>query len=469
MTERSKGKASGSGGAASGSGDSAGAPADLVARDAAAIWHPATHFGDLERLPVRAIAQASGMWLTDTEGNRVLDAISSWWTSLHGHGHPAIAQAVSEQVATLDHVMFAGFTHAPAVELSEALLHEAPEGYGRVFFADCGSAAIEVALKLSFQSRRQTGQEGRRRFAALHGSYHGETLGALSVSGADAYRELFAPLLVEPLYLPVPNLASHEHEDLGTDAGADTEQADAAVALLEAHAHELTALVVEPLVQCASKMTMHGTGYYRRIVGAAQRLGVHVIADEIAVAFGRTGRLFASSWAGVAPDLLCLSKGLSGGVLPLSCVLVRRGFEDDFRGAPARSFLHSHTFTANPIACAAGRASLRLLTQEVLGDLPPRIEAVAAARRRVAERCPAVVAHRQAGMIAALTVAPPAGRSGPADGRLGLALREAAMRRGVLLRPLHDTIYWMPAYCMSGAELQRIEEVTVEVIEEVLG
>ncbi|MEM9461087.1 MAG: adenosylmethionine--8-amino-7-oxononanoate transaminase [Myxococcota bacterium] len=442
---------------------------DLVARDARVLWHPATHFADLDRLPVCAIESAQGVWLTTKDGRRILDGIGSWWTSIHGHGHPRIVAAVREQVQRLDHVMFAGFTHAPAVELTEALLAAAPPGYGKAFFADCGSAAVEVALKLSFQSHRQRGDQRRTRFAALHNSYHGETLGALSVSGSDDYRSLFAPLLLEPLYLPTPTLPDHQTEDLSDpDAGAQGPEADAAIAALREHGPELAALVVEPLVQCAGRMRMTGVGFYRRITHEAQRLGIHVIADEIAVAFGRTGRLFASEHAAVTPDLMCLSKGLSGGVLPLAAVLVREGFEDDFRGSPARSFLHSHTFTANPIACAAGRASLALFEEGVRNALPARAEAIAAQRRRVAQHCPAVRHHRQAGLITAFEVAPRPGRMPPGN-RLGLALREAAMRRNVLLRPLHDTIYWMPSLHIDDAALDRLATVTIEVIEEVLG
>ncbi len=438
---------------------------ELLADDAAVLWHPATHFGDLERLPVSLIERAEGPWLYDADGNRILDAISSWWTSLHGHGHPAIVEAIATQARALDHVMFAGFTHRPAIELATGLLAAAGPSYGKVFYADCGSAAIEVAIKLSLQRRIETGQTRRTRFAALRGAYHGETVGALSVSGNDEYRSKFAPLLFHPVMLPVPDLPGHRHEDLGTDAGADTPEADEAVAQLRAHADELSGLLVEPLVQCASKMTMHGTGYYRRIVTEAQALGIDVIADEIAVAFGRTGRLFASEWADVQPDLLCLSKGLSGGVLPLSCVLIRRGFEDAFAQSPARSFLHSHTFTGNPITCAAGRASLKLLqTPQTADAIASRIDALAVRRQAVAERVgPRVRAHRQAGLIVALTVGP-----GPADGRLSLALRAAAMRRGVLLRPLHDTIYWMPPLCTSDDVLDRLADVTAEVIEEVV-
>jgi adenosylmethionine-8-amino-7-oxononanoate aminotransferase len=437
----------------------------LVERDLAVLWHPATHFADNDRLPPLPIARAEGVWLETSDGRRILDAISSWWTCLHGHGHPVIREAIATQIERLDHVMLAGFTHEPAVALAEALLAAAPEGYGRVFYADCGSAAVEVALKLSFQWRRQTGEPARKRFAALRNSYHGETLGALAVSGSDAYRELFAPLLPEVVYLPAPAIPRHEHEDLACDAGAS--EADDAVALLHAHAHELTALVVEPMVQCAGRMAMIGSGYYRRIVETAQQLGIHVIADEIAVAFGRTGRLFASTWSSVVPDLLCLSKGLSGGVLPLSCVLVRAGFEDAFVGDPSRSFLHSHTFTGNPIACAAGRASLDLLQRERLPDLDHRIAALARARREVAQACgDLVLDHRQAGMIAAFTVD---ATRGPKDGRLSLAIREAALQAGVLLRPLHDTVYWMPPLVIDDAGLQRLVDATTHSIRAVLG
>lgn len=442
---------------------------NLAARDAAALWHPATHFHDLERLPPSIVTRAQGAWLFDDRGNRILDAIASWWTSVHGHCHPKIVEAIREQAGRLDHVMFAGFTHAPAVTLAERLLALAPPGYGKVFFADCGSAAIEVALKLSYQARRQNNEPRRTRFASLEGGYHGETLGALSVSGNDDYRAIFAPLLVQPLQLPAPDLRNHQHADLQGNAGADSEQADQAVALLREHGHELTALVLEPIVQCASKMRMHGAGFVRRIVTEAQALGIHVIADEIAVAFGRTGRLFASEWAGVSPDMMCLSKGLSGGQLPLSCVLVRAGFEAMFTGSPARSFLHSHTFTGNPMACAAGAASVALLTDGgVLAGLPAKIDALARCRETVAARCAAVIEHRQAGMIVALKLAAPAGTSGPADGRLSLALREEAMARGVLLRPLHDTIYWMPPYCIDDEALQLLTRVTIETIEAVL-
>jgi adenosylmethionine-8-amino-7-oxononanoate aminotransferase len=435
--------------------------ATLQDRDRALLWHPATHFADLERLPPIAVERAAGCWLYTADGGRILDAIASWWTCVHGHGHPAIAAAIAEQAARLDHVMFAGFTHAPAVELAAALLAHAPPGLGRVFYADCGSAAVEVALKLSFQRRRQIGEPGRARFATLRNSYHGETLGALALCGSGPYRDSFAPLLFSALELPAPALADHTPAQIDSDLGADTPEADAAVALIDAHADELTAVIVEPLVQCAGRMTMTGTGYYRRIAAAAQARGIDVIADEIAVGFGRTGRLFASSWAGVTPDFLCLSKGLAG-VMPLAAVLIRAGFEDAFTGAPARSFLHSHTFTANPIACAAALAGLELFARgELLARLPARVAAMAERREAVAAACPAVVHQRQLGMITAFQI--DAARA-PADGRLGLRLREEALRRGVLLRPLHDTLYWLPPLVIDDAELDILAAATIAAI-----
>lgn len=440
---------------------------DLVARDLRVLWHPATHFVDHEHLPPIPIASARGAWLHTTDGQRILDGIASWWTCVHGHGHPAIVEAVREQVERLDHVLLAGFTHEPAVALAEALLDAAPPGYGKVFYADCGSAAVEVALKLSFQARLQRGEPERRRFATFANGYHGETLGALAVNGMPAYRDTFAPLLVPALELPMTRIPEHRHGALGTDAGAASPEADHAVALLQRHAHELTAIIVEPLVQCAGKMSMMGTGFYRRVTEEAQRLGIHVIADEIAVAFGRTGRLFASEWAGVRPDLLCLGKGLSGGVLPLACVLVRAGFEQDFTGDPSRSFLHSHTFTGNPIACAAGVASLRLLRDGALAAVRTTIALLEASADRVAAATPRIRAHRQAGTIVAFDLAP--GEALPPGGRLGLALRRAALGRGVLLRPLHDTLYWMPPLTIDEGEIDRLATVTLAVIDEVLG
>ncbi len=450
-----------------------------MARDRQVTWHPATHFVDQELMPALPIARAQGAYLETPSGALIFDAISSWWTCLHGHGHPHIARALSRQFEALDHVMFAGFTHGPAICLSEQLIARAPAPqapYARVFYADCGSAAVEVALKMSLQYRQQSGEPERLGLATLSNSYHGETLGALAVSGNAAYRERFQSLLFPTLTLPVPAGEQHQLADLETGRGEDAEETERAIQLLTEHAPRLTALLIEPVIQCAGRMVMPGVGMYRALVSAAQRLGIHVIADEIAVGFGRTGRLFASEWgrpgeSAVQPDFLCLSKGLSGGVLPLSAVLVRAGIDAAFEGEPARSFLHSHTFTANPLACAAALASLELFDRE--GTLE-RVATLSRTLERL--RCqvavaagPIVTAQRQAGLVAALCLTPPESWSSPAGpGRLGLALRGEALRRGVLLRPLHDTIYWMPPYCVSEAELERLADVTLECIRAVV-
>jgi adenosylmethionine-8-amino-7-oxononanoate aminotransferase len=441
---------------------------DLQQRDAAVLWHPATPFDDHRRLPPLPIVAARGAWLETASGTKILDGIGSWWTSLHGHGHPAIVAAVTAQIAKLDHVMFAGFTHEPAIVLAERLLAHAPGMPARVFFADCGAAAVEVAMKMSVQGHALEGRPARRRFAALRNGYHGETLGALAVCGAPDYRAPFADLLHDALFLPAPAYPSHAHADLAIGLGHDAPEVDAAVALLDRHAGELAALLVEPVVQCAGRMTMIGTGYLAAITAAARARGIHVIADEIAVGFGRTGRVFASAWTPLAPDFICLSKGLSGGALPLAAVIVGEGRDTPFHGGPERAFLHSHTFTANPIACAAANASLSLLEATCGDALERSVEALASARARVAEACPQVRAHRQAGTIIGFDLDVPAARR-PADGRVSLALREAALRRGLLLRPLADTVYWMPPLSLAQDDLDALVSGTIAAITEVLG
>ena len=435
----------------------------LSDRDLAAIWHPATHFADLAQTPPIPLVRAKGAWLYPQEGLPIFDAISSWWTTVHGHGHPAIANAISSQVQTLDHVMFAGFTHAPAVELAETLLSQMTHGNAKVFYSDCGSAAIEVALKMSYQAHLQQQRPERRRFATLENSYHGETLGALAVCGHSTYRSTFASLMQDPVYLPAPAYASHQHEELSGTLGSEHEATLAAVKKLKDHAHELAALILEPMVQCAGKMSMPGAGYYRAITQAARDLGIHVISDEIAVGFCRTGKLLAGQWADLAPDMICLSKGLSGGVLPLACTIVQEPVIDAFRGEPSRTFLHSHTYAGNPIACAAGLASLQeLIKPETQQQVARLIEDLHEAALVVAATSPEVVDMRQAGTIVAFDLDPALAmtdRGQPT--RLGWTIRRCALARGVLLRPLHTTLYWMPPLCSSTQEVEHLRETTL--------
>ena len=330
----------------------AAANAALAARDLAHVWHPCTQMKDHEQLPLIPIRHASGVWLTDFAGQRYLDAISSWWVNLFGHANPRIGAAVRAQLAELEHVILAGFTHEPVIALSEALTALAPPGLTRCFYADNGSSAVEVALKMSYHYWRNAGHAGKRRFVTLSGSYHGETLGALAVGNVELYKEVYRPLLMDVITVPspdaferAPGMSPAEH------AMAQFAHLEAALAL---HAHEVAAVIVEPLVQCAAGMRMHDPVYLQLLRAACDRHGVHLIADEIAVGFGRTGTLFACEQAGIRPDLMCVSKGLTGGYLPLSAVLcgeqIYQAFYADYDAQ--RAFLHSHSYTGNPLACA---------------------------------------------------------------------------------------------------------------------
>ncbi|HVB84869.1 MAG TPA: adenosylmethionine--8-amino-7-oxononanoate transaminase, partial [Rhodanobacteraceae bacterium] len=295
--------------------------AALAARDLAVLWHPCTQMHDHPRVPMIPIARGEGAWLIGSDGRRYLDAISSWWTNLFGHANPRIAGALKDQLDRLEHVIFAGFTHAPAIELAERLLQIAPAGLERVFLADNGSAAVEVALKMSFHYWRNQGEGERTRFIALSGGYHGETLGALAVSDVGLYRETYAPLLFERLLAPSPDAYQRLPGESVAEVAA--RRLGELRTLLERHAAQTCAVIVEPLVQCAGGMRMYDASYLTGLRALCDAFRVHLIVDEIAVGFGRTGTLFACEQADITPDFMLLSKGLTGGYLPLSVVVTR--------------------------------------------------------------------------------------------------------------------------------------------------
>ena len=442
-------------------------------RDLAVLWHPCTQMREHPHtLPLLPIASGRGPWLIGRDGRRYLDAISSWWTNLFGHAEPRIAEAIATQARTLEHVILAGCSHAPAVELAERLLAIAPRQDGRaplskVFYADNGSAGVEVALKMAFHWFRNRGVEGRTKFIALENGYHGETLGALAVGDIPLYRRIYAPLLAEALFAPSPDAY------LAEPGQSPAERAQVAAAalrdLLERHAGEVCALILEPRVQCAGGMRMHDPSYLRLARELCDAHGVFLIADEIAVGFGRTGTMFASEQAGVMPDLLCLSKGLTGGALPLAAVLTTQsiydGFLDDSR---ERAFLHSHSYTGNPLACAAALATLDIFRDD---DVVVRNRATAARMARAAAEFaghPQVADVRQAGMIVAFELTRGGGdKRSPFDpaARIGLRAYRAALERGVLLRPLGDTLYWMPPYSIDEEALELLARTTREAID----
>ena len=443
-------------------------------RDLDVLWHPCTQMSEHpDTLPLLPVSHGEGAWLVGPDGRRTLDAVSSWWVNIFGHAEPRIAEAIARQARTLEHVILAGCSHLPAVELAERLLAIAPREPGRdplskVFYADNGSAGVEVALKMAFQWFRNRGDEPRRtKFVALENGYHGETIGALSVGDIPLYRRVYAPLLLEAMFAPSPDayLAGD-----GRDAEAAAEEAaDALARLFDEHPGEICALVLEPLVQCAGGMRMYHPAYLKRARELCDVHGVFLIADEIAVGFGRTGTMFAFEQAGVMPDLMCLSKGLTGGFLPLAAVLATQqiydGFLDESR---ERAFLHSHSYTGNPLACAAALATLDIFESD---DVLARNRATAA---RMAELAAPFASHphvadmRQTGMILAIELAENGDRRTPFDParRIGLHAYRAAVERGVLLRPLGDVLYWMPPYCITDEELGLLADVTRAAIDE---
>jgi adenosylmethionine-8-amino-7-oxononanoate aminotransferase len=439
---------------------------DWAARDLRHVWHPCTQMRDHEELPPIAIRQASGVWLEDYDGRRYLDAISSWWVNLFGHTNPRINAALRAQVDRLEHVLLAGFTHAPVVELSERLVELAPAGLARCFFADNGSAAVEIALKMSFHYWRNRDERARTRFICLTNSYHGETLGALSLGNVALYKETYEPLLLKSIPVQSPDCYFREpgesHADYSRRLFAPMERA------LAAHAHETCAVIVEPLVQCAGSMRMYDAAYLALLREACDRHRVHLIADEIAVGFGRTGTMFACEQAGIRPDFLCLGKGLTGGYLPLSVCLttddVYRAFYAEYTALKA--FLHSHSYCGNALACAAALATLDIFRDD---DVIARNRALSAHLARAAEPL-ADLAHvaevRQTGMIVAIEMAKHKARreAYPWQERRGRRVYRHALAHGALLRPIGDVVYFMPPYVIAPEEIDQLAAIAREGI-----
>lgn len=415
----------------------------LLARDARHVWHPYTR---ATAPPPLAIARAAGAYLYTTDDRAILDAISSWWVTLHGHTEPRIAAAIADQARELEHVIFAGCTHERAVMLAERLTRIAPRGLARVFFSDDGSTAVEVALKIALQYWRIAGEE-RDLVIALEHAYHGDTFGAMSVSARGVFTAPFGDLLFDVARLPDPSSG---------DALAALDE------LLARDGHRCAALILEPLLLGAGGMRMYDANLLGSIVGRAADANVLIIADEVLTGFGRTGPLFACEHAKLNPDLMCLSKGLTGGFLPLGATLVTERVADAFDGRPPYGTLyHGHSYTANPIACAAALASLELLD----ADSAARREAIAGAHRaglaRVASH-PRVTRPRSLGTVAAFDLEGDAGYL--SDAATGLA--PFAIARGVLVRPLGNVVYLLPPYCTTEQEIAHAFDVICAWLEE---
>ncbi len=428
--------------------------ADWLTRTQAALWHPCTQMKDLERLPPLPVARGEGPWLVDHDGRRYLDCIASWWVNLFGHANPRINAAITDQLGRIEHVILAGCTHAPVVELSERLGRLT--GLGHAFYGSDGASATEIALKMSFHSWRNRGRPDKTRFVSLQNAYHGETLGALSVTDVALFKDTYAPLLRPSQQLPSPDWRLAEPGEPALEYALRC--ADRAEAVIAQCADVTAAVIVEPLVQGAAGMAMHHPAYLARLRAVCDQYDVHLIADEIAVGFGRTGTMFACEQAGIRPDFLCLSKGITGGYLPLSCVLttdaVYAAFYDD---ATARGFLHSHSYTGNPLACRAALAVLDLFEQDgVIAANRQKAERFSALLAPLAE-LPSVAHFRQQGMIWAFDV-PGAGPGFSRD------FHQRALARGLFLRPIGNTVYFMPPYVIGEDEMALMAQATHELL-----
>jgi adenosylmethionine-8-amino-7-oxononanoate aminotransferase len=441
--------------------------AELVKRDLSVVWHPCTQMKDHEWLPMIPIRRGEGVWLEDFDGRRYLDAISSWWVNLFGHANPHINNALRTQADTLEHVILAGFSHQAVIELSERLVQLTPPGLDRCFYADNGSSAVEVALKMSFHYWRNKDRPHKTKFITLENSYHGETLGALAVGNVDLYKETYGPLLMETISAPSPDCFNREP---GESCAAYSERlfADMQQAL-EKHADEVCAVIVEPLVQCAGNMRMYDPVYLKLLREACDRYQVHLIADEIAVGFGRTGTLFACEQADISPDFMCLSKGLTGGYLPLSVVLtgndVYEAFYEDYEKLSA--FLHSHSYTGNALACRAALATLELFEQQdVINNNRLLADRMRQATSHFGDH-PHIAEVRQTGMIlAAEMVKDKASRTPfPWQERRGLKVYQHGLDNGVLLRPLGNVVYFMPPYIIDLEQIDLLASVAWQGIQ----
>ena len=429
----------------------------LLNRSLQSVWHPCTQMKHHENFPLIPIQRGEGVWLIDADGKRYLDAVSSWWVNLFGHNNPRIKDAIKLQLDTLEHVMLAGFTHEPVVNLSEKLAKLT--GLGHAFYASDGASATEIALKMSFHYWRNTGKPLKTKFISLKNSYHGETLGALGVTDVAIFKDTYAPLLMQSAQMPSPDFRLSAEGETAEDFALRC--ANALELYVSEHHDELAAFIIEPLVQCAAGMAMYHPTYLRRAREICSQYDVHLITDEIAVGFGRTGTMFASEQAKVTPDFTCLSKGITGGYLPLSAVLttdkVYQAFYDD---STLKGFLHSHSYTGNPLACSAALATLAIFEADNVIEKNKQTAVYLSSKAQAFNTLP--IKHmRQQGMILAFDVH-------TTHTKFSGACYAAALNQGLLLRPIGNTVYFMPPYTITESEVDFMIDATLGALRQVL-
>jgi adenosylmethionine-8-amino-7-oxononanoate aminotransferase len=419
---------------------------DLHAADRTYLWHPFTQQQGWMEEDAPIIESADRCELIDTEGRRYIDGVSSLWCNVHGHRHPVIDIAIREQMDRVSHSTMLGLSHRPAIELAERLVAIAPPGLTRVFYSDSGSTAAEIALKMAFQFWHQSGTP-RTKFISLRDAYHGDTIGSVSVGGIDLFHSTYRPLLFEALHASPGDAADMER-------------------LLSENSGDVAAVIVEPLVQGAAGMIVHPPGYLRAVRELCDRHGVLLICDEVATGFGRTGRMFACEHEDVAPDLMCVAKGITGGYLPLAVTFATERIYEGFLGRHEefRTFFHGHTYTGNPLACAAAIATLKLFEQERTLELMQEKIALLGELLEPVAAMPGVAEVRRRGFMTGIELA-----GFPVEARAGHQVTLAARRRGAIIRPLGDVVILMPPLAITRRELRRLVEITAEAISEVVG
>jgi len=426
----------------------------MMQRDLEVIWHPCTQMKDHETLPLVPIKSGKGVYLYDFDGNAYIDAVSSWWVNIFGHSNTYINNKVKAQIDTLEHVLLAGFTHEPAIELAHKLVNITPQNLAKVFYVDNGSSAVEAALKMSYHYHRNR-EKRKTLFLSLTNSYHGETIGALSVGDVELYKETYEPLLIANMQVPVPK---DQSIDAANEALRGLEE------VLKNKANEIAAFIIEPLIQGAGGMHMYHPVYLTGARALTLKYDVHLIADEIMTGFGRTGKMFACDHSEISPDFMTLSKGLTGGYLPLSVVMttddVYQAFYCDYN--EHKAFLHSHSYTGNPLACAAALATLEIFEQNDIVGENEKKSAYIKENLEKFSALPHVKEIRQQGMVTAIEL-----QGYLPSERIGLRVYEYALTQGVLLRPLGHVVYFMPPYTISYEEIDKMIDVAYEGVKKV--
>ena len=440
-------------------------------KDLKYIWHPCSQMKDYEELPPIVIDHGKGINLYDIEGNRYADVVSSWWCNLLGHCNPRINNAVKKQIDTLEHVIFANFSHKPAITLCERLSKLLPEGLCKFNFTDNGSSAIEAAMKVSFQYHYQTGSPHKKRFMALSDAYHGETIGALSVGGVDLYSEIYKPILMDIVRIDAPDCYRCPYNKCRDNCNCECfEKAEES---FKKYGEETAAILVEPLLQGSAGMKVYPPLYLKKLRALCDKYNVHLIADEIATGYGRTGKMFACDHACISPDIMCLSKGLTGGYMPMAMFVTTQKIYDAFYADynEGKAFMHSHTYSGNPLACSAAVEVLNILEDEkIIEKANEKAEYFTQIIKEKFLPLENVGEVRTIGLINAIELVKDKKTKEPFDSKLrtGYQIYKKALKRGVLLRPLGNVIYFNPPLIITRDEMDFVTDVALECTKEVL-